>query len=54
MKFSQLFPYLDATYYKNLGTIRGMYHDGISGLIVQITIYLLFQKGMEHHIWGNH
>lgn len=41
MKWSKLFPYLDATYYKNLGTIRGMYHDGISGLIVQITIYFL-------------
>lgn len=41
MKLSKLFPYLDTTYYKNLGTIRGMYHDGISGLIVQITIYFL-------------
>jgi hypothetical protein len=38
MKFSKLFPDLDETYYKNLGPIRGMYHDGVSGLIVQITL----------------
>ena len=38
MKFSKLFPDLDETYYKNLGPIRGMYHDGISGLIVQFTL----------------
>jgi hypothetical protein len=43
MKFSKLFPDLDATYYKNLGDIKGMYHDGISGLIVQITL-LFFNK----------
>jgi len=42
MKFSKLFPILDKTYYKNLGTIRSIYHDGISGLIVQITLILLF------------
>jgi hypothetical protein len=41
MKFSKLFPDLDETYYKNLGPIRGMYHDGISGLIVQITLLFL-------------
>ena len=38
MKFSKLFPDLDETYYKNLGPIKGMYHDGISGLIVQFTL----------------
>lgn len=38
MKFSKLFPDLDATYYKNLGHIKGMYHDGVSGLIVQLTL----------------
>ena len=38
MKFSKLFPDLDATYYKNLGPIKGMYHDGVSGLIVQLTL----------------
>tara|TARA_Y100000758_G_scaffold291239_1_gene245443 strand:+ start:874 stop:1332 length:459 start_codon:yes stop_codon:yes gene_type:complete len=38
MKWSQLFPYLDETYYKELGTIKSMYHDGISGIIVQLTI----------------
>jgi hypothetical protein len=42
MKFSKLFPDLDDTYYKNLGHIRGMYHDGISGLIVQITLIILY------------
>jgi hypothetical protein len=43
MKFSKLFPDLDKTYYKNLGPIKGMYHDGISGVIVQITL-LFFNK----------
>tara|TARA_B100001750_G_C15211682_1_gene448627 strand:+ start:354 stop:710 length:357 start_codon:yes stop_codon:yes gene_type:complete len=38
MKGSQLFPHLDETYYKELGTVRSMYHDGISGIIVQLTI----------------
>ena len=42
MKFSKLFPFLDETYYKHLGTIRSMYHDGISGLIVQITLFIIF------------
>ena len=42
MKFSKLFPILDKTYYKNLGTLRSIYHDGISGLIVQITLLLIF------------
>jgi hypothetical protein len=42
MKFSKLFPDLDDTYYKNLGHIRGMYHDGISGLIVQVTLIILY------------
>jgi len=41
MKGSQLFPHLDETYYKYLGTVRSMYHDGISGLIVQCTIILM-------------
>ena len=41
MKASKLFPHLDNTYYKNLGTVSGMYHDGVSGLIVQITLIAL-------------
>ena len=41
MKWSNLFPHMEDTYYKKLGTIKGMYHDGISGLIVQITILSL-------------
>ena len=41
MKWSNLFPHMEDTYYKNLGTIRSMYHDGISGIIVQTTIFCL-------------
>ena len=45
MKFSKLFPILEETYYKKLeengGVIRSMYHDGISGLIVQFSILFL-------------
>lgn len=41
MKATKLFPYLDKYYYDNLGTLRGMYLDGISGLIVQSTILSL-------------
>lgn len=45
MKFSKLFPVLEKTYYKRLeenhSVWRSMYHDGISGLIVQITIIVL-------------
>ena len=41
MKWSNLFPHIEDTYYKNLGTIRSMYHDGISGIVVQITILCL-------------
>lgn len=41
MKMSKLFPHLDATYYKNLGPINGALHDGISGLIVQITLLFI-------------
>lgn len=42
MKWSKLFPYLEKYYYDKLGVIRGMYHDGISGLIVQITLLFLY------------
>jgi len=41
MKATKLFPYLDENYYDKLGLIRSMYHDGISGLIVQFTILIL-------------
>ena len=41
MKLTKLFPHLDDTYYKKLGHVRGAYHDGISGLIVQITMLFL-------------
>lgn len=43
MKGSKLFPHLEETYYKNLGTKRSMYTDGFSGLIVQVTlIFIVF------------
>lgn len=41
MQYSNLFPILNDTYYKYLGPIRGFYHDGISGLIVQITLLVI-------------
>ena len=42
MKATKLFPRLEKYYYDKLGIIKSMYHDGISGLIVQITILVLF------------
>lgn len=41
MKFSKLHPRLEEHYYDKLGVIRGMYHDGISGLIVQCSLLFL-------------
>jgi hypothetical protein len=43
IKLSNLFPHLVDTYYKNLGTYRSMYLDGISGMIVQITLLSILQ-----------
>lgn len=42
MKWSKLFPYLEKYYYDKLGVAGGMYHDGVSGLIVQATLLLLY------------
>ena len=46
MKWSRLFPILNETYYKHLeadgGVVRSMYNDGISGLIVQISLLVLY------------
>jgi len=41
MKFSKLFPDLVNTYYKNLGVARSMYTDGVSGIIVQLTLIII-------------
>ena len=41
MKFSGLHPHLDKTYYKYLGTVRGMLHDGVSGLIAGGTLLVV-------------
>ena len=43
MKWSKLFPYLQKHYYDKLGLVRSMYHDGISGIIVQTTLLILFR-----------
>jgi hypothetical protein len=50
MKLSGLFPYLDRYYYNNLGVFRSMYHDGVSGLIAQITLLLLFVVNNHTHL----
>lgn len=42
MKATKLFPYLDKYYYEKLHVIRSLYHDGISGIIVQMTLLLYF------------
>lgn len=41
MKASKLFPHLDKYYYEKLGLIKSLYHDGVSGLIVQVSLLLL-------------
>tara|TARA_B110000495_G_C22928272_1_gene542557 strand:- start:655 stop:1128 length:474 start_codon:yes stop_codon:yes gene_type:complete len=45
MKMSKLFPHMEDTYYKNLemdgGVLKSMFHDGVSGIIVQVSIYVL-------------
>ena len=43
IKLSNLFPHLVNTYYKNLGTYRSMYLDGVSGIIVQITLLTILR-----------
>ena len=43
MKATNLFPYLEETYYKNLGEFKGAIHDGVSVLIVQITLLVIFK-----------
>jgi hypothetical protein len=43
MKWSNLFPYLQRDYYNKLGVFRSMYHDGISGLIVQVTMLVILR-----------
>lgn len=49
MKATRLFPHLEDTYYKNLGNVKGVIHDGVSGLIVQITLmFLLLVKDFLH------
>lgn len=42
IKESKLFPYLTDSYYKKLGPINAMIHDGVSGIIVQLTLLFLF------------
>lgn len=42
MKGSKLFPHLDRYYYEPLGVMRSMYTDGVSGLVVQITLLFIY------------
>ena len=51
MKWSNLFPHIEDTYYKKLGTIRSMYHDGISGIIVQLSILCLLLINKNYFIF---
>ena len=41
IKMSKLFPHLTNTYYKGLGTVNSFIADGVSGIIVQITLLIL-------------
>jgi hypothetical protein len=41
MKATTLFPYLEKYYYEKLGLFKSLYHDGISGLIVQMSLLFL-------------
>jgi hypothetical protein len=49
MKLSNLFPHLENTYYKQLGSFNGAIHDGISGIIVQITLLIIFLINHKIH-----
>jgi len=42
MKASKLFPHLEKYYYEPLGLYKSLYHDGTSGVIVQMTLLFLF------------
>jgi hypothetical protein len=42
MKGSKLFPHLEKHYYDKLGVARSMYTDGVSGLIVQFTLLVIY------------
>jgi hypothetical protein len=42
MKWSKLFPHLVTHYYDKLGVARSMYTDGVSGLIVQSTLLVIY------------
>ena len=42
MKGSKLFPHLEKHYYDKLGVARSMYTDGVSGLVVQSTLLVIY------------
>lgn len=50
MKWSGLFPYLERYYYNQLGVLKSMYYDGVSGLVVQITLLLLLAVNSRVHL----
>lgn len=41
MKATTLFPHLEVYYYEKLGLFKSLYHDGISGIIVQMTLLFI-------------
>jgi hypothetical protein len=51
MKASKLFPYLTNSYYKKLGPINAAFTDGISGVIVQITMLFLYYYNIHNFIF---
>jgi hypothetical protein len=50
MKWSGLFPYLERYYYNQLGVLNSMYYDGVSGLVVQVTLLLLLAVNNRVHL----
>ena len=50
MKWSGLFPYLERYYYNQLGVLNSMYYDGVSGLVVQVTLLLLLAVNSRVHL----
>jgi len=53
IKISKLFPHLTNTYYKGLGTINSFIADGVSGIIVQITLFILMYICIYFKIQNN-
>jgi hypothetical protein len=48
IKMSMLFSHLNDTYYKKLGPVRGFYHDGIMGLILQFILLIFLHINAQY------